>query len=116
MTRQIRRTGCLAGAAVPLSPPLPAISRFAMKMFLGLVLLLARMGAAEVHYGLIGVAATDTARLSAFCSEEAPADPCDLDLHFHDIRGQIVKRSALNLQPGFTGSLDVRPSELGVAG
>ena len=87
-----------------------------MKIFVGLLLLLARMEASEVHFGLIGLAAADIARLSAYCSEEAPADLCELELHFHDIRGQIVKRTALSLQPGFTGFLDVRPADLGVAG
>ncbi|MBI4908193.1 MAG: hypothetical protein HY820_31495 [Acidobacteria bacterium] len=90
------------------------------QMIIAIVLLAAHLGATEVFYGMVGLAAADTARLSAFCSEEAsaptiPPDSCEGEFHFHDVRGQIVKRAALSLQPGFTGFLDLRPAEGGAS-
>ena len=90
-----------------------------MKMTITLVLLSARMDAAEVHYGPVGITSVDTARLSVFCSEDAtpitPPEACAVEFHFHDMRGRIVKQSAATLLPGTTGFLDIRSPEAGAA-
>jgi hypothetical protein len=83
-----------------------------MKSIVLLLFPLIGLHAAEYPFGMMGLAPADTARLTAFCSDEAPADPCDVAFHFHDPRGQIIKQSTLNLQPGFTGFLDIRASEI----
>src|SRR5215471_19047499 len=68
--------------------------------------------AAEYPLGMMGIAPADTARLTAFCSDEAPADPCDVTFHFHDQRGQVIKQSTLILKPGYSGFLDIRAAEI----
>jgi len=79
----------------------------------------ARMEAAEVDFGLVGITGVDTARLSVLCSDDttstAPPQPCAVEFHFHDVSGRIVKQAEMTLQPGVSGFLDVRSSEVGLA-
>ena len=95
------------------------MKRFLMQMTIAFVLLSARMDATEVHYGLVGITPIDTARLSAFCSEDGtpitPPEACAVEFHFHDMSGRIVKQSAATLAPGATGFLDIRSPEAGAA-
>ncbi len=70
-------------------------------------------GAAEVHFGTLGITAIETARLSAFCSDESPS-PCEVTFIFHDLAGRIFKQATMTLLPGRGDSLDLRLAETGL--
>jgi len=74
-----------------------------------------RVLAAQVDYGLVGITSIETARLSAYCAEES-SEPCQVEFHFHDVRGRIVKQSSVTLQPGAAGFLDLTAADLGLTG
>ena len=72
----------------------------------------------DVDFGLAGITSFDTARLSAFCTDEqivrdVPPGPCDVTFEFHDINGRTLKQSRMTLQPGTGGFLDLRWQETG---
>ena len=96
---------------------MPQFETRRIRIAAGVVLLLAMAAAdvqaGEIDYGVIGITSLETARLSAYCSEESP-EPCQVELHFHDIRGRIVKQSAATLQPGGAGFLDITAADLGL--
>jgi len=69
-------------------------------------------GAEEVHFGLTGITALETARLTAFCSADQ-ASQCEVTFLFHNLRGSVLKQSTMTLDPGTGGFLDLRGSERG---
>jgi hypothetical protein len=69
--------------------------------------------AAQVDYGLLGITQVETSRISAYCAEES-TEPCQVEFHFHDVRGRIVKQSTVTLQPGTAGFLDLTGADLGL--
>jgi hypothetical protein len=60
-----------------------------------------------------GITGLDTARLTVMC-EESATTVCEVELHFHNLQGKLVKQSRLSLKPGTGGSLDLRTPEIGV--
>jgi len=72
----------------------------------------------DVDFGMAGITPFDTARLSAFCPNEATtpgAGPmaCDVTFNFHDAQGRVIKQSRMTLQPGTSGFADLRWPEIG---
>jgi hypothetical protein len=69
------------------------------------------------EFGLIGVAASETARLNAFCPSDPsiPPGPCDVTFAFLDIQGRTLEQTTLTLLPNTGGFLDLRPVEIGSA-
>ncbi|HJZ97514.1 MAG TPA: hypothetical protein VKE70_13485 [Candidatus Solibacter sp.] len=81
------------------------------KLFAPIVLGAAPAVASDLDFGLSGITPVETARLSAFCPGDSP---CDVTFVFHDIRGGTLKRTAITLEPGTGGSMDLTVSEAGV--
>ncbi len=80
---------------------------------------LSAMPAAELNFGLTGITPLETARLAAFCSDDASRigiGPCDVTFEFHDSRGRTLKQTTITLDPGTGGSFDLTASETGPAG
>jgi hypothetical protein len=73
--------------------------------------------ASDSHFGLVTISTLDTARLTAFCDDDAAATPtpCAITFEFRDIRGAILKQSTVTLQPGTSGFLDFQPAAGGGA-
>ncbi len=67
--------------------------------------------AAEGEFGLVGISSIDTARLTAYCDDDATATPtaCDVMFTFFDIKGGTLKQATLILQPGTSGFVDFNP-------
>ena len=73
----------------------------------------------EIDFGMAGLTAFDTGRLSASCPDDLtpagqPPDPCNVTLIFHDVRGRVLKQSQMTLPPGTSASVDLRASEAGL--
>jgi len=85
-----------------------------MKLFFSSLLTVIALPAfaTDFYLGLVGITYVETARLAAFCPDEA--GPCEAALHFHDVGGGIVKEAALLLDPGAVGFLDVRATDTGL--
>ena len=60
----------------------------------------------EADFGLIGIAAFEDARLTAYCDGSVAPNPCAVTFTFHDINGRTLKQATLTLQPGTGGFLD----------
>ena len=74
-------------------------------------------GAAEYHFGLIGITPIETIRMAAYCLADPladPARPCDVEFHVHDRGGRILKRAAMTLPAGTGGYLDFRLADAGL--
>ncbi|HTR36600.1 MAG TPA: hypothetical protein VMH80_11900 [Bryobacteraceae bacterium] len=74
----------------------------------------------DVDFGMAGITPFDTARLSAFCPNEASipgAGPmaCDVTFRFHDAAGRVIKEARTTLQPGTSGFAELRWPEIGAA-
>jgi len=72
----------------------------------------------DVDFGMAGITPFDTARLNAFCPNEANtpgAGPmaCDVTFRFHDGEGRVLKESRITLQPGTSGFVELRWPEIG---
>jgi hypothetical protein len=75
--------------------------------------------AADLDFGLTGIAPFETARMSIFCSDDASRiqpEPCEVTFEFHDIRGNILKKSTLTFDAGTGGSFDLTPADVGIGG
>lgn len=64
--------------------------------------------AAQGDFGLVGISSIDTARLTAYCDDDATATPsaCDITFLFLGSRGTVLKQSTITVQPGNSGFLD----------
>jgi hypothetical protein len=73
---------------------------------------LARRG--DVDFAPVGLTAFDTARVGVVCAADGSVmpPPCDVTFEFHDSAGRTVKQSRMTLQPGASGFLDLRFSEV----
>jgi hypothetical protein len=74
--------------------------------------------AADADFGVTSITSFETARLTAFCRNDAertgaPPDPCDVLFEFHGIQGRSLKRSVMTLPPGTGAFLDLRGAEAG---
>jgi len=90
-----------------------------VRLILTALTLLPAALAADLDFGLTGITAAETARLSAFCSADESLlkpEPCDVTFLFHDIRGRILKQTATTLDPGTGGSMDLTVAETGLGG
>lgn len=72
----------------------------------------------DVDFGLAGITPFDTARIGVFCPAEpdTPGRPpvaCDVTFEFHDAQGRLLKQTRTTLQPGTSGSADLRWAEAG---
>src|SRR5262245_19302649 len=74
--------------------------------------------AAEVFFSQTRITSLDIARIGVFCLSDANAagapEPCAVALHFHDLRGNILKQAEMMLLPDTGGFLDLRFSEMGL--
>lgn len=67
----------------------------------------------DLDFGVTGITALDTARLSAYCEadETRSAESCDVTLEFHDLQGRTVKQSRVTLQSGTGIFVDLKLAE-----
>lgn len=76
--------------------------------------------AADADFGVTGITSFETARLTAFCRNDADRtgiapDSCDVIFEFHGLQGRSLKRSVMTLPPGTGAFLDLRGVEAGAA-
>jgi hypothetical protein len=81
---------------------------------LGLVLAGAMSAATEVHFGPTALAATETARLAAYCDGSVVPGPCDITFEFLAADGSVLLERTMLLQPGTGGFLDLPASRAGI--
>jgi len=66
----------------------------------------------DAPFGQIGIAASETARINAYCRADVPPGPCVVAFAFYDTQGRILKQVSLTLMPGRAGSLDIQGTEI----
>ncbi len=71
--------------------------------------------AEEVEFGILGLTRFDIARMGASCEGDGSVmpTPCDITFEFHDASDAVLKSARLTLEPGTSGFLDIRLSEIG---
>ena len=62
----------------------------------------------DTPFGQIGVGASETARINAYCRADVPPGPCVVGFAFYDTQGRILKQITLTVMPGRAGSLDIQ--------
>ena len=81
-----------------------------------LTLVTAALGmAADFHFGPVQIATFENARLTAYC-DDSSATPCDVTFLFVHPSGRLLKQTAMTIQPGTSGFLDLPASQTGVSG
>jgi hypothetical protein len=70
--------------------------------------------ATEIHFGPTALAATETARLNAYCDGSVEPTPCTITFEFRMADGSVRLADTLTLQPGTSGFVDLPAAKAGI--